>query len=99
MGNKKSCKNYLYWFFITHIDFTCWCHILIGWIIIIIIVLIGITYGYGSILEIGDGVNAIKDLYQTNTIQTNIEIGSELLDRGIEHLKNNAEKLAEDNQN
>ena len=89
----------MYWFFITHIDFTCWCYILIGWIIIIIIVLIGITYGYGSILEIGDGVNAIKDLYQTNTIQTNIEIGSELLDRGIEHLKNNAEKMVEDNQN
>jgi len=72
---------------------------LVIWLLIFFVIVIVIWYGYGTIEDIGAGINKIQDLYETDTIQDDIEFGSELVERGIEHLKNNAQKMAEDNQN
>jgi len=66
---------------------------LIIWIFVIIIVIIAISYGYSSIEEITDGIKGLQNLFQSNDVQVGIELGSVLVERGIDHLKNNAEKI------
>lgn len=72
---------------------------MIIWIFVIIIVIIAISYGYSSIEEITDGIKGLQNLFQSNDVQVGIELGSVLVERGIEgieHLQNNAEKMAQE---
>ena len=70
--------------FISHFDCYHWSYILIGWLILVIVIAIGIYYGYDTLEQIGFGISIIQDVYEEDKVQAGIEIGSKLVDRGID---------------
>jgi len=70
---------------------------LIGWIIIIVLVVVGISYGWGTIEQIGIGINEVKQVIESNDFKEGSELGQELTDKSLGFLEERLENYQANN--